>query len=271
MGRLIPGSFIGRPSDPREMRFERETVVVTGGAGGIGRAICRRCADDGAHVVVADLDADGGRETAERIEDAGGSAESRELDVTDADAFAETVEAIAADRDLAAVVNNAGIGQTPTPMEETDAETLNRIVAVNMTGVWNGCQAAIPALKAQEGGSIVNTASLAGLIGSPGQAAYSMTKGAVVNLTRAVAAELGSHGARANAVCPGIVETQLVKTDFEDHGEWDDVKAAMADEYPLGRLGQPADVANAVAFLASDEADWITGQTLVVDGGYSCA
>jgi NAD(P)-dependent dehydrogenase (short-subunit alcohol dehydrogenase family) len=140
-----------------------------------------------------------------------------------------------------------------------------------MTGVWNGCQAAIPVLKAQEHGSIVNTASLAGLIGSPGQAAYSMTKGAVVNLTRAIAAELGSHGVRANAVCPGIVETQLVKADFNDHGEWAEIRDRMTENYPLGRLGHPEDVANAVAFLASDEADWITGEALVVDGGYSCA
>ncbi len=253
------------------MRFDQKTVVVTGGAGGIGRAICHRCADDGAHVVVADLDEEGGQSTAEGIENEGGSATFHELDVTDADAFADTLETIAADRDLAAVVNNAGIGQTPTAMEATDSETRDRIVAVNMTGVWNGCQAAIPVLKAQNRGAIVNTASLAGLIGSPGQAAYSMTKGAVVNLTRAIAAEIGSHGVRANAVCPGIVETQLVKTDFEDHGDWADVKAAMSEEYPLGRLGQPEDVANAVSFLASDEADWITGEALVVDGGYSCA
>jgi NAD(P)-dependent dehydrogenase (short-subunit alcohol dehydrogenase family) len=253
------------------MRFDTDAVLVTGGAGGIGRAICRRCADDGAFVVVADLDAEGGRATVDRIEADGGSAVFRELDVTDADAFADTVDSLAAEHDLAAVVNNAGVGQTPTPMEDTGGETLDRIVAVNMTGVWNGCQAAIPALKAQGGGSIVNTASLAGLIGSPGQAAYSMTKGAVVNLTRAIAAELGAHGVRANAVCPGIVETQLVKADFADHGEWADVRDAMADEYPLGRLGQPEDVANAVAFLASDEADWITGEALVVDGGYSCA
>jgi NAD(P)-dependent dehydrogenase (short-subunit alcohol dehydrogenase family) len=253
------------------VRFDNETVVVTGGAGGIGREICRRCADDGAHVVVADLDEDGGRATVDRIQNQGGSVSFHKLDVTDADAFAETIGAVAADHELAAVVNNAGIGQSPTSMENTDAETLDRIVAVNVTGVWNGCQASIPVFKDQERGAIVNTASLAGLIGSPGQAAYSMTKGAVVNLTRAIAAELGSHGVRANAVCPGIVETQLVKTDFENHGEWADVKAAMTEEYPLGRLGQPEDVANAVAFLASDEAGWITGEALVVDGGYSCA
>jgi NAD(P)-dependent dehydrogenase (short-subunit alcohol dehydrogenase family) len=253
------------------VRFEHETVVVTGGAGGIGRAICRRCAADGAHVVVTDLDAAGGRKTVERIEDDGNSATFRELDVTDADAFAETVEAVGDDGTVAAVVNNAGIGQTPTPVEATDDGTRERIVAVNMTGVWNGCQAAIPVMKDQERGAIVNTASLAGLIGSPGQAAYSMTKGAVVNLTRAIAAEVGPDDVRANAVCPGVVETDLVRTDFEDHGDWDDVRASMAEEYPLGRLGQPEDVADAVAFLASDEADWITGQTLVIDGGYSCA
>ena len=144
------------------------------------------------------------------------------------------------------------------------------MIDINTKGVWNGCRAAVPHLKDQGSGAIVNTASLAGLIGMPGGAAYSLSKGAVVNFTRAIAAELGSHGVRANAVCPGVVETPLV-TDDRDPEEWPDLRDRMAEAYPLGRLGRPEDVANAVRFLASEEAAWITGHALVVDGGYSCA
>lgn len=252
------------------MRFDDKTVFVTGGGSGIGRETATRCADDGATVVVADVDREAAEETAAAIREAGGEAVSHQLDVRDADAVERAINGTIEERGLNVLVNNAGISHPREDMEEVDPETRDRVIDINTKGVWNGCRAAIPHLKAQGSGAIVNTASLAGLIGMPGGAAYSLSKGAVVNFTRAIAAELGSHGVRANAVCPGVVETPLVTGD-RDPEEWPDLRDRMAEEYPLGRLGKPADVANAIGFLASEEAAWITGHALVVDGGYSCA
>lgn len=253
------------------MRLENETAIVTGGGSGIGRAIATRCAEEGALTVVADVDTSAGTETVERIDAEGGTAEFRELDVRDRAAFDALVDDVAATHGLDVVVNNAGVGQPLTPVEETDPETFERIMAVNVEGVWNGCTAALPVLKAQASGAIVNVASLAGMIGSPRQAAYSLSKGGVLNFTRAVAAEVGGHGVRANAVCPGVVDTPLVRSDFGAGGDWERVSERIAEHNPLGRLGRPTDVANCVVFLASDEAAFVTGHGLVVDGGYSCA
>ena len=252
------------------MRFDGETVFITGGGSGIGRETAMRCAEEGADVVVADVDREAVEETTDAIGEAGGKASSYELDVRDADALAEAIDTTAEEGGIDVLVNNAGISHPRSDMEDVDIEVRDRVIDINTKGVWNGCRAAIPHLKDQGSGAIVNTASLAGLIGMPGGAAYSLSKGAVVNFTRAIAAELGSHGVRANAVCPGVVETPLV-TDDRDPEEWPDLRDRMAEAYPLGRLGRPEDVANAVRFLASEEAAWITGHALVVDGGYSCA
>ena len=252
------------------MRFDGETVFVTGGGSGIGRETAMRCAEEGADVVVADVDREAVEETTDAIDEAGGKASSYELDVRDAEALAEAIDTTAEKGGIDVLVNNAGISHPRSDMEDVDIEVRDRVIDINAKGVWNGCRAAIPHLKDQGSGAIVNTASLAGLIGMPGGAAYSLSKGAVVNFTRAIAAELGSHGVRANAVCPGVVETPLV-TDDRDPEEWPDLRDRMAEAYPLGRLGRPEDVANAVRFLASEEAAWITGHALVVDGGYSCA
>ena len=252
------------------MRFDGETVFVTGGGSGIGRETAMRCAEEGADVVVADVDREAVEETTDAIGEAGGKASSYELDVRDTEALAEAIDTTAEEGGIDVLVNNAGISHPRSDMEDVDIEVRDRVIDINTKGVWNGCRAAIPHLKDQGSGAIVNTASLAGLIGMPGGAAYSLSKGAVVNFTRAIAAELGSHGVRANAVCPGVVETPLV-TDDRDPEEWPDLRDRMAEAYPLGRLGRPEDVANAVRFLASEEAAWITGHALVVDGGYSCA
>ena len=252
------------------MRFDGETVFITGGGSGIGRETAMRCAEEGADVVVADVNREAVEETTDAIGEAGGKASSYELDVRDAEALAEAIDATAEKGGIDVLVNNAGISHPRSDMEDVDIEVRDRVIDINTKGVWNGCRAAIPHLKDQGSGAIVNTASLAGLIGMPGGAAYSLSKGAVVNFTRAIAAELGSHGVRANAVCPGVVETPLV-TDDRDPEEWPDLRDRMAEAYPLGRLGRPEDVANAVRFLASEEAAWITGHALVVDGGYSCA
>ena len=252
------------------MRLEDKTVVITGGGSGIGRETARRCAESGATVVVADIDLSAAEETVAELRDGGATTDAYELDVRDPDGVRSVVDATAEEYGLDVMVNNAGIAHDYADMEEVPLDVRDRVVDINVNGVWNGCRAAIPHLKAQESGAIVNTASLAGLIGSPGSSAYSLSKGAVVNFTRTIAAELGPHGVRANAVCPGIVETPLVTGDREE-SEWEQLRDRMAENYPLGRLGRPEDVANAIRFLASEEAAWITGHTLTVDGGFSCA
>ncbi len=242
---------------------------MTGAAAGIGRASARRLASEGAHVVVTDVDGEGGEETVERIENEDGSAEFRELDVTDAAAFEGMIEEAAADRGLDVLVNNAGIGHEATAVEETDLSTRDRVIDVNCKGVWNGCRAALPIMKEQGSGAIVNVASLAGLIGLPKQAAYSLSKGAVVNFTRTVAAEAGPYGVRANAVCPGFIETSLGEAFFAQQDDPGKARKRMEAQYPLKRLGKPEEVADAIAYLASEEASYVTGHGLVLDGGYS--
>ena len=251
------------------MRLEDKTAFITGGASGLGREAAHRFAEEGATVVVADVDGDGVEQTAAAVEEEGGEATAHELDVTDREAFGAAIEATAEEHGLDILLNNAGISHPRTNVEQIGDEERDRLIDVNVKGVWNGTVAALPLFKEQGSGAIVNTASLAGVIGAPKLSAYSLTKGAVVNFTRAVAAEVGPHGVRVNAVCPGITETAMPKRNMSE-AEWEQTKAEMSEQYPMKRLGVPEDIANAMLFLASDEADWITGQALVVDGGFSC-
>ena len=258
------------------LRLDGQTVFVTGAASGLGRQITTRAAGEGAFVVATDVDDDGGEETVAEAEDAAegaGGATYHHLDVTEADAFHDIVDAVAEERGLDGIVNNAGIGHPPNLAEDVSMSTLDYIIDVNVRGVWNGCQAALPHLKANDdGGAIVNVASLAAILGMPQQSAYSLTKGAVLNYTRAVAAEAGRDGVRANAVCPGVVDTPLGSQVFARMGEdREEGKANLAKQYPLGRLGEPDDVAAPTCFLLSDEASWISGHGLVIDGGFSIA
>ena len=248
------------------MRLDGKTAFVTGGGSGLGRAAVERFAAEGATVVAADVDHEGATETVAGVE----GAIAHELDVRDFEAFRDAIDATAEEHGLDIVLNNAGVSHEPTAMEDLAHEELDRLIGVNVRGVWNGCAAALPHLKEQGSGAIVNTASLAGVIGSPGASAYSLSKGAVVNFTRTVAAEVGPAGVRANAVCPGVTDTAMPRQNRTEE-EWEATKEEMSKFYPLKRLGEPEDIANAMLFLASDEADWITGQALVVDGGFSCA
>jgi NAD(P)-dependent dehydrogenase (short-subunit alcohol dehydrogenase family) len=252
------------------MRLEDETSFVTGAGSGLGRAACERFAEEGATVVAADVDRDAAEETARQLREDGAVAAAHELDVRDAAAFEAAVEATVDEHGLDVLVNNAGVSHERADMEEISLAERDRVLDVNVKGVWNGCHAAVPHLKEQGSGAVVNTASLAGVIGSPKLSAYSLSKGAVVNFTRTIAAELGPHGVRANAVCPGVTDTPMPRRGMDEEA-WAELKDRLAEEYPLRRLGRPEDVANAMVFLASEEADWITGQALVVDGGFSCA
>ena len=251
------------------MNLDGKTVFVTGTAAGIARAIAQGCNEAGAKVIVADVDSDGGAETVSRIESTGGEADFRKLDVRDAEAFGAAIEETTSEHGPNVLVNNAGIGHPPSSLEDTDLGVRDRVIEINALGMWNGCRAVLPGMKARGSGAIVNVASLAGLIGLPTQAAYSLSKGAVVTLTKAIAAEAGPHGVRANAVCPGFVDTDLGRAFFETQDDPETAHERMEAQYPLKRLGEPEEVTDCVRFLASDAASYVTGHALTVDGGYS--
>jgi NAD(P)-dependent dehydrogenase (short-subunit alcohol dehydrogenase family) len=252
------------------MRLDDKTVFVTGAGQGIGEATAKRCADEGAFVVVADVNPDTGEETVADIEDeTAGGAEFVELDVTDGEAFHAAIDATAEEHGLDVVVNNAGVGHPPANVEDTDENVFEYVFDVNVRGVWNGCHAALPHLKEQGSGNIVNVGSLASRYGLPKQGVYSLTKGAVLNFTRAVAAEAGRDGVRCNAVLPAFTDTQLGRQFFETRENPEKVKEIMLERYPLGRLAQPEEIADAILFLASEEASYVTGEGLTVDGGFS--
>jgi len=252
------------------MRLEDKTAFITGAGSGLGRAAATRFAEEGATVVAADGDGDAAEETVEHVEDAGATGTAHELDVRDAEAFAAAVDATAETHGLDIVVNNAGVSHDRAQLEDIGEAERDRVIDVNVKGVWNGCHAAMPHLKERGSGSIVNTASFAGVTGVAQLSAYSLTKGAVVNFTHSLAAEAGPDGVRVNAVCPAVTDTPMARGDHEGT-EWEQLKSRMAEQYPLRRLGRPEDIANGMLFLASDEADWVTGHTLVVDGGWSVA
>ncbi|WP_226005544.1 SDR family NAD(P)-dependent oxidoreductase [Natrinema salinisoli] len=251
------------------MRLEGKTAFITGAGSGLGREAAERFAREGATIVAADVDLEGAEETIDRVEAAGQGGTALELDVRDSDAVHAAVDEAVSEFGLDIMVNNAGVSHDRMRIEEIGEGERDRVIDVNVKGVWNGCHAVIPHFKEQGSGAIVNTASLAGVIGAPQLGAYSLSKGAVVNFTRTVAAEVGPAGVRANAVCPGVTDTPMPRKGQTEE-EWEATKEEMARHYPLKRLGEPEDIANAMLFLASDEADWITGQALVVDGGFSC-
>lgn len=250
------------------MRLDGKTVVCTGGASGIGRATAIRCASEGATVVVADIDETGGRETVAEVEAEGADAYFRRVDVSDGAAFQAHLEDVADEHGLDGLFNNAGVGHPRRYLEDTTEESFDRVIDVNVRGVWNGCRAAVPIMKDQGHGAIVNMSSLGGYIGLRKQSIYSLSKGAVLNFTRAVAGEVGPFGVRANAVCPGFVDVGVGSEYFEAGDDPDSEKDQVAKQYPLRRLGQPEEVAACVTFLLSEDASYVTGHGLLVDGGY---
>jgi 3-oxoacyl-[acyl-carrier protein] reductase len=243
-------------------RLEERVAIVTGAANGIGRAIAQRLAREGAAVVVADVAAEGG-EVVRAIDRAGGSAAFVSTDVTRDDDLRRMIDAAVVQFGrLDVLVNNAGIGRY-VPFGELTPEIWDRVHAVNLRAVYRSCQLALPALVSRRG-VIVNVASQSGLVGQPMNEAYCASKGGVVLLTRSLARELGPQGVRVNCVCPGGVDTALLQGFLDVVGA---TPAQVAQHVPLRRLAEPAEVAAAVAFLASDDASYVTGAAIPVDGG----
>ncbi len=237
-----------------------KSAFVTGGTGGIGRAICARFAREGAEVVAADLV--GSDEPADGVE-------FLRYDVTDEAGCRAAFEALASRWErLDVLVNAAGIEIEQT-IEETSLDDWNRIFAINVTGTFLTSKFALPLLRKSAGASVINFGSYDGLIADPGLAAYCATKGAVHALTRAMACDHGPEGIRVNAVCPGYVDTPMLKSFFGESGDIESLKQAVRDVHPLRTYGQPDDIANLVNWLASDEARYASGQLWVIDGGLS--
>jgi NAD(P)-dependent dehydrogenase (short-subunit alcohol dehydrogenase family) len=248
-------------------RVQDRAAIVTGAASGIGRAVARLLASEGAPVVLVDRDAAGLATAVDEIAAAGGRAIRVAGDVTvDADCR-RVVEACAAAFGAPRIlVNGAGVIRRTSVVETPEAEW-DLVMAVNVKAVYLLSRHAIPRMAAAGGGAIVNVGSGWGLKGGPRAASYCASKGAVVNLTRAMAIDHGPQGIRVCCVCPGDTDTPLLRSEAAQLGE--DVTAFLASsaERPIRRLGTPEDTARAVLYLASDEASWVTGTTLVVDGG----
>lgn len=247
------------------MRMHDKVALVTGAGSGIGRATALRLAAEGARVACVDLAGDRARASAEAIRAAGGEALAVEADVTDERACERVVaETLGRFRRLTTLVNAAGVrpermDKAPPPRE------WQRVVGVNLTGTYLASRAALPAL-ADSAGAITNLASIYGLVGGSLSPSYAASKGAIVTLTRQMALQW-APAVRVNCVCPGVIETPMT-AELRADPAW---RQATLSKYPLGRFGQPEEVAAAIVFLSSDEAAFITGVALPVDGGYTAA
>ena len=248
--------------------LEGKTALVTGGGSGIGRAASLAYAKDGARVVVADVNVEGGEETVQLIKETGGEAILVHTDVSKPeDTQAMVAQAVETFGSLDCAFNNAGIGGGKERHLTADylEDDWDRVMSINLKGVWLCMKAEIPQMMKQGKGAIVNTASIAGLVGLSGTVAYVAAKHGVTGLTKAAAMEYAKSGIRVNAVCPGYIQTPLVQGIFD---EIDGYRERVASRHPMDRLGEPEEIAQAVLWLSSDSASFVTGHNMAVDGGY---
>jgi NAD(P)-dependent dehydrogenase (short-subunit alcohol dehydrogenase family) len=266
----------GAPSAPvygpimSEGRLNGKVTIITGAAGGIGRESSLRFAQEGAAVVAVDLPGPMLDETVEMVTAAGGRCVAAAADVTDETQVREYVAAAVAEfGGVDALLNNAGIEGPITPLTDTEVAGFDRVLAVNVRGVFLGMKHVAPHIAARGGGAIVNVSSVAGLGGTPGIVAYGASKHAVIGMTKTAAMEFAPLKIRVNAVCPSPVETRMMRALEAGMNPEDPeaVRAMMAMSIPLGRYGEPSDIAALMCFLCSDEAAFLSGAAIPIDGG----
>lgn len=250
------------------MKLKDKVAVVTGAASGIGKAISLAFAEEGAKVVAADINVEGGEATVRQIKTAKGKAVFIEADVADAESVKNLIdETIKRFRKLDIMVNNAGV-EVFQRLADTDEAVWDRVISINLRGVFLGTKYAIPKMLESGGGVIINMASVAGIMGAGGLSAYNASKGGVVLLTKNTAMDYGSRNIRANCLCPGFIRTPMVEAVLSLPGSGE-LKGTIINLCPAGRLGTPEEVARCAVFLASDDSTFVNGHALVVDGGMS--
>ncbi len=248
-----------------DKRIEGKVALVTGASSGIGRATALAFGREGAKVVVADVQVEGGLETEQMIKEAGGDAIFAKADVSDAAEVERLIDqAIETYGRLDCAHNNAGIEGDTAPTADCTEENWDRVISINLKGVWLCMKYEIPQMLKQGCGAVVNTASVAGLVGFRGSPAYCASKGGIIQLTRAAALEYAEKGIRINAVCPGVIRTPMVERATGGKPEAEEQFVVLE---PVGRLGTPEEIAEAVISLCSDAASFVTGHPMVVDGG----